>query len=165
MEASPIKLAVIGVMLAIGIITLAFAFDSGSVEVPTTVEVVTSPSPGGETPSKAPKGGSGETVGVHLGIYNGTTESGLAATVGRTLEREGYVLDELGNTVDVQKRTVVYFTKPSDQAAAEQLAQTQFPGAPVVAKPSDLQVVVNGKETSPARSVQVLVFVGGDYAG
>jgi hypothetical protein len=164
-DVSPVKLTVIGIMLLVGVITLATAFEGGTPTVPTTAEVSPSPVPDSSASAKPPKDTTDSGSGVQLGLYNGTTQSGLAAEVGRTLSREGYVPNELGNTVDLINKTVVYFAKPADQASAELLADNSFPGAPVQAKPADLQVVVNGNETSPSRSAQVLVMIGADYAG
>jgi hypothetical protein len=169
-DASPVKLAVIGVMLLIGVITLAAAFDDGIPQANTTVEVANPESPaaddGSSTTTDGGKDNANQTSeGVQIGVYNGTTTEGVAGEQARLLEREGYVIAELGNTVSPIKKSVIYFSKPNDQAAAEYLADNQYPGTAVQAKPEDLQVVVEGNETSPTRSAAVLVMIGADNAG
>jgi hypothetical protein len=169
-DASPVKLAVIGVMLLIGVITLATAFDGGTPQANTTVEVENPPSPeatdGTGTTTGGGKKDQTSSEGVHIGVYNGTDTEGVAGEQARVLEREGgYVIDELGNTVSPIKKSVIYFSKPNNQASAEYLADNFYPGAAVQAKPEDLQVVVEGNETSPTRSAVVLVMIGADDAG
>lgn len=167
MKGNQVKLGVLIAFMLVGILTLATAFDSsgGSATVDVLDLPSESPSPGDST--KPPKDKDGETsVGAQVGVYNGTENTGLAAQVGNKLEKAGYVIVEVGNTVGGQKNTIVFYAKPNFEPAATLMAEQQFNGAPVQAKPADLKVLnSSGNESSPSRSVQVLVLVGDDYEG
>lgn len=166
MKGNQVKLGVLIAFMLIGILTLATAFDSESSSVtPSSDAASVSPT---ASPSKAPKKKTdGETsVGAQVGVYNGTASTGLAAEVGNKLERAGYVIVEVGNTVGNQKSTIVYYSKPNFEPAATLMADQQFNGAPVEPKPTDLKILnSSGNESSPSKSAQVLALVGDDYSG
>ena len=163
MKGSPVKLGVVVVLALVGIITLATAFDSGTPTVPTGEAVVPTP-PGTTKAPKPPKTAPDVVEGVHVGVYNGTSTTGEAAIVAAKLEREGYVVDETGNTVDPMPKTIVYFVKPPDEAAATALANAQFTGATVEQAPVGVTVQdAAGNEVSPAKAARLLVFVGNDF--
>lgn len=165
MRGSPVKLAVIIAAAIVGIVVLATAFDTGTPTIPTGPAAVVSPSSSVTKSPKPPKKSPESVEGVQVGVYNGTTRSGLAAEVGIKLGKQGYVINEVGNTVDPAKTTLVYFSKPNYQAVAEQLAQTQFDGATVEQKPANLKVINDsGNVGPPSKTAQVLVLVGADYA-
>jgi len=163
---SPVKLGIIIVLAVVGIITLATAFDSGVPTVSTDGAAMT-PSPGAPTSTKSPrppKPSPALVEGVHVGVYNGTSQTGQAAVVASKLTKQGYVVDEVLNTVDPTKTTIVYFVKPADEAAATALATSQFTGATVEQAPEGLTVQdAGGSEVAPIKSARLLVFVGDDY--
>lgn len=163
MRSSPVKLAVIAAAVVVGIAVLATAFDSGTTA---SVSAVTEVSPSVVAqPPKSPKPPkSPEAAGVLTGVYNGTTESNLASSVAADLAKEGYVIQQVGNTTSPTQTTTIYFVRPDDEAAATLLAEKSFNGAPVEAKPSDLKIIdESGDRASPNRDLQLLVFVGDDY--
>ena len=165
MKGNQVKLGVLIAFMLIGIITLATAFESGSSSTTPEPSVSVSPSPEASKPPRRKTDGE-TSVGVQVGVYNGTASTGLAATVGNKLERVGYVNVEVASTIDPQQSTIVYYSKPNFEPAATLMADQQFGGAPVEAKPTDLRIVnSSGNESNPSRGAQVLVLVGDDYSG
>ena len=166
MKGSPVKLGIVVVLAVVGVITLATAFDSGVPSVPTGIASVTPSTavPGTTKPPKSPKPPADLVQGVSVGVYNGTKQTGEAAIVASKLTRAGYRMDEVLNTVDPTRTTIVYFVKPADEEAANALAASQFTGATVEQAPADLMVRnAAGDEVAPIKSARLLVFVGDDY--
>ncbi|MEX0990927.1 MAG: LytR C-terminal domain-containing protein [Actinomycetota bacterium] len=155
-------LVVLGAIVA-GVLVLAKAFE-GAVQPEGASTASLSPEPGKEPkPEKSPK--PEQTVGVRLGIYNGTKEDGLATDVERELKGDdGYVIDQIGNTVDPQDKTTIYYIKGKDAEAAQALADAHFKDAFVLEFPADTEVDVDGQKGSPDKGVQVAIFIGEDYA-
>lgn len=163
MKGSPVKLAIVVVLAVVGVITLATAFDSGVPTVPTGAEI-TLPAPvPGTTKSPVSKPSPDLVQGISVGVYNGTEQTGAAASVAARLEKQGYVVPEVGDTVDPMKTTIVYFVKPADEAAAQALADTQFAGAPYELVPDGITVMDAGNEVPPIKSAHLLALVGDDY--
>ena len=164
MKGSPVKLGIVVVLAVVGIITLATAFDSG---VPTAaVGAVATPPPATPGTTRPPKPQPSPDVGqgVRVGVYNGTRQTGEAAIVASKLEKQGYVVAEVLNTVDPMKTTIVYYVKPVDEAAAQALASSQFTGATVESVPDGITVKdAAGNQVAPIKSAQLLVLVGDDY--
>lgn len=166
MKGSPVKLGIVIGLAVIGIITLATAFDFGGPAVPQGAVVVVAPSPATSEPTKSPKPKPSPDLvqGIHVGVYNGTKVTGEAAVVASKLEKQGYVVDEVLNTVDPMKTTIVYYVKPADEAAAQALASSQFTGATVEPVPDGVTVLdAAGNQVPPIKSAHLLVFVGDDY--
>jgi hypothetical protein len=98
---------------------------------------------------------------VKVAVYNGTFQTGLAATVATRMEKKGYrinetwILDAPDKPVDL---TTIYFVTPDDKSAAQAVADSFFgklPDAPKVQRLPDNATVPNG--------VQVAVYIGLDY--
>lgn len=155
-------LVVVGAIVA-GVIVLAKAFESAVQPEAVPSESVSPEAGKSPKPDKSPK--PEETVGVRLGIYNGTKEDGLATDVERELKGDdGYVIDQIGNTVDPQDKTTIYYVKGKDADAAQALADAHFKDAFVLELPADTEVDVDGQKGPPDKGVQVAIFIGEDYA-
>lgn len=164
MKGSPVKLGIIVVLAAVGIITLATAFDSGVPTIPSGALLTPLPATPGTPRSPRVKPSPDVVQGIHVGVYNGTKQTGEAAIVAAKLARQGYVVDEVLNTVDPMKTSVVYYVKPADQAAAQALATSQFTGATVAAVPDGITVLdAAGNQVPPIKSARLLVLVGDDF--
>lgn len=93
---------------------------------------------------------------VRVAVLNGTATPGLAARVAATLTAKGY--RGAGTTnADAQTyaETVVYYT-PGNQAQAQYLASTQFPGAQLVAEPPAIASIVAAR----GMAVDAVVVLG-----
>ncbi len=60
---------------------------------------------------------------VTVAVLNGTTVTGLAADVGDTVEREGYQLGNVTNSLDQERAESVVFYAPGAEAEAEDVAR------------------------------------------
>ena len=171
MAGSPVKLGIIVAALVIGIVTLATAFESGSsmglpeipgIDLPSTV-LPSSPAAGTET-TKTQKP---TEAGVLTGVYNGTDQPGEAGIVANKLARSGCCsVAEAWNTVDPQPKTIIYYAKPSDESAAQSLADRYFSGAPIQPKPEEPPLKIKDTEghiMEPSKQTRLIVFIGDDY--
>jgi hypothetical protein len=100
--------------------------------------------------------------GVKVAVYNGTTQTGLAADVAAALvKRFGLKVDStwILNAPSVPvASTAIYYVTPADKAAASDLADSYFKklsAPPEVQKLPDTTTVPDG--------VQVAVYLGTDY--
>jgi hypothetical protein len=100
--------------------------------------------------------------GVKVAVYNGTTQTGLAADVAAALvKRFGLKVDStwILNAPSVPvASTAIYYVTPADKAAASDLADSYFKklsAPPEVQKLPDTATVPDG--------VQVAVYLGTDY--
>jgi hypothetical protein len=100
--------------------------------------------------------------GVKVAVYNGTTQTGLAADVAAALvKRFGLKVDSawILNAPDVPvATTAIYYVTPADKAAASDLADSYFKK---LSAPPEVQKLPD-TTTVPA-GVQVAVYLGTDY--
>ncbi len=154
-------LVVLGAIV-VGVIVLAKAFES-AVQPEGVPAASATPEPGkSPKPGKEPK--PEETVGVRLGIYNGTKEDGLASDVEKELKGDdGYVIDQIGDAAEPQDKTTIYYVKGKDADAAQALADGHFKDAFVLELPEGTEVDVDGQTGPPDKGVQIAIFIGEDY--
>jgi hypothetical protein len=127
------------------------------------------PAQGGGDGNTGTNTGGGQTAtvdlkGVQVAVYNGTTQTGLAADVAAVLVKKYHVKidpqDSILNAPSVPvDLTVVYFLTPADKDAATTLADAYFdkrlPSPPKVQKLPD--------NTTAPPGTQVAVYLGMDY--
>jgi hypothetical protein len=166
---SPARLAVIVALVVGGVAVLANGFEgspdaAAAASSPSpTVSVSPLPTTSSPTtpPSETPKP---ETDGVTFMVFNGTSTTGLGATVQQDLEAEGYVSTEVaGNalTSPVGKTTVYFRGGPDaaqNEANATNMAQEFLGGAAVKLLGVDY-------ESAVPDDTQLVVIVGSDYEG
>jgi LytR cell envelope-related transcriptional attenuator len=167
---SPARLAVLVALVVGGIAVLLNGFDStggtavagGASPSPTVAVSPSTSSP--TTTAEASATPKPQKKGVSIMVLNGTTTTGLGATVQQMLEDHGYVAAaEAGNAPIVPtSRTVVYFRTgaDSDQAKADAtfMATEYLHDADVKPLNADFADVV------PA-DAELAVVVGDDYPG
>ena len=164
---SVMKWLVVVAAVVVGVFFLARAFDStvSSTVAPVAVSPAAVASSGAEKPPKQSEPTS-DFSGTLVALCNGTTTRGLATKAVKPLEAAGYTIDELCNTTQDVATTTVYWVKSKDQAAAEAVAQDEFPDADVLEYPKGTAVVdaASGATAPPTKGIQVVVFLGADYS-
>lgn len=168
---SVVKWLVVGAAVVVGVLVLARAFDS-TVSSPVTpgasspASTGAAPDTGGRSPKPTEPEPTTDFSGTLVGICNGTTTPGLASKAQKPLQAAGFTIDQLCNTTEDIATTTVYFVKAKDAAAAQAVADTEFPAADVSEYPRGQAVVdaATGETGPPAKGIQVVVFLGADYA-
>jgi len=164
------KWLVVGAAVVVGVLVLARAFDS---TVSTTVTPVASPSPSaapdisGRSPRPPVTEPTTDFSGTLLAVCNGTTTPKLASKAEKPLQAAGFTIDQLCNTTEDVAITTVYFVKAKDTAAAQSVADAEFPDADVLEYPKGQAVVdaATGATGPPTKGIQVVVYLGADFAG
>jgi hypothetical protein len=167
---STIRFAIIVALVAVGVVLIA-RFPQASTGSASASNPPASPS---STPSTNSGGQNGNgngggtqqpaepLQGVKIAVYNGTTQTGLAADVAAALvKRFGVKVDStwILNAPDVPvAATAIYYVTPADKAAASDLADSYFKKLPA---PPEVQKLPDNT-TVPA-GVQVAVYLGTDY--
>jgi hypothetical protein len=162
------RIVIVLALVAGGVAVLANGFGGGAdVAAPgagnpsPSVSVSPSTSASPATPPKETP--SPQVQGVHIAVFNGTNETGLAGQVQQTLEADGYVAaqDPADAPSKPVEKTIVYFRGGVDasqnRSDATYVADTYFGGAHVALLGSD-------QAASIAKSAQVVIIVGVDYA-
>ena len=169
MTTSTIRFGVIVALVVVGAVLIAKFPQTGTdVAGATTPPSPSASATGGHTGGTGNTGNGGQTSdtaaleGVKVAVYNGTTQTGLAADVAAALIKRYSVKinsNSIGNAPSIPvDQTAVYFVAPADKAAATSLAEAFFkrlPSPPKVQKLPD-------NTTAPA-GVQVAVYLGTDY--
>jgi len=156
---STLRFAIIVALVVGGILLINQAFPEGATStLPGGSPQVPSPSVS-SSPTRTPKPKPSPTiVGVRLGVYNGTTVTGLAAQVMATLQRKyGYVAQAVGNTPAPVAQTTLYYRTELDKVEAQALAHNFF-------KNLDVQITKLQPGTDIPKRVQVAIYLGNDYA-
>lgn len=156
------KWIVLGGALVVGLVILSASFQGGGTSaVPVSEPVPIESIP--PSPTKSPKPVEPvDATGAAIGLYNGTAEPGLADKIARKMGVD-YNVVQIGNTLDQQTVTAVYYVKAKDQPAAEAVALAEFQDSDVTEFPKGTQVSVDGttQKVSPG-DIQVVVFLGDD---
>lgn len=123
-----------------------------------------SPSPSAspsETETQTTSPPAGPTEGTVIAVFNGTGESGLAADVeDHLISKYGYTEGQPpGNAPSTVPVTTIYYAKNSDKVEAEFLAQEDR-----FFRQLDVQVAKFDSSTEVDSSVQLIIYVGNDYA-
>jgi hypothetical protein len=123
-----------------------------------------SPSPSAspsETETQTTSPAAGPTEGTVIAVFNGTGESGLAADVeAHLIEKYGYTEGQPpGNAPSTVPVTTIWYAKNSDKVEAEFLAQKDR-----FFRQLDVQVAKFDSSTEVDSSVQLIIYVGNDYA-
>jgi hypothetical protein len=156
---STLRFAIIVALVVGGILLINQAFPEGATStLPGGSPQAVSPSPS-SSPTHTPKPKPSPTiVGVRLGVYNGTTVTGLAAQVMSTLQQKyGYVAQAVGNTPAPVAQTTLYYRTARDKVEAQALAHNFF-------KHLDVQITKLQPGTDIPKQVQVAIYLGNDYA-
>ncbi|HEY6567273.1 MAG TPA: LytR C-terminal domain-containing protein [Actinomycetota bacterium] len=168
MNLSPARLAVIVALVVGGVAVLLNGFDgsteaaagSGSPTPSTSVSPLpTSPSSPTDDPTTTP---APETDGVTFMVFNGTSTTGLGATVQQDLEAQGYISTEpAGNALTAPvAKTIVYYRGGDDavqnEANATYMAEEFLEGAAVKLLGVDY-------ENEVPDDTQLVVIVGSDF--
>ena len=175
MATSTLRSVIIVALVVGGILLIGRAFERG----PSAFSASGSPATTTPTPSTATGGtgnGNGNAggqqtgaqqqaallKGVHVAVYNGTFQTGLAAETTTKLEdRYDVKVNHQTSILDAPDKpvnpTAVYFVDASDKTAAEALAKAFF------RKLSDVTVAPLPANTTAPAGVQVAVYVGTDY--
>lgn len=167
---STLKFGVLVAAVVVGVVVLVKAFEG-----PTTPAapgpVVTDTETKAPKPKKSPKPvkekepkSPAPEQGVRVGVFNASTQDGLAAGWEAKLTDKGYVSQQLGSATETARTTTLYYRKAPDQAAAEQLESSYFNGATIEALPNDLEVSVEGQTVKVDKGVQVAIILGADQA-
>ena len=170
MPTSTVRFAVIVALVIVGAVVIAQFPASrtnlaGSSPSPTP-SASASTGQNGNNGNGGQQSGTEALAGVKVAVYNGTTQTGLAADVAAKLinrysvkinssASNSWILNAPSIPVD---QTAVYFVTPADKAAATTLADAFFkklPSPPAVQK-------LPASSPAPA-GVQVAVYVGTDY--
>jgi hypothetical protein len=176
---STLRSAIIVALVVGGVVLIGRAFDRspGAFSATSSPTAPASPSTstggGGNGNGGNANGGGGPQTGpqqqaaavlhgVHVAVYNGTFQTGLAADTATKLQnRYGVKIDPQTSILDSPDKpvnpTAVYFVDASDKTAAESLAHAFF------RKLSDVTVAPLPSNTSAPAGVQVAVYVGTDY--
>jgi LytR cell envelope-related transcriptional attenuator len=168
---STVRFAVIVALVIVGAVVIAQFPTSGSnlAGASTSPTPSSSPSGTGQNGNNGNSGNGGQQsgtdvlTGVKVAVYNGTTQTGLAADVAAALVKrydvkispKTSILNAPSIPVDL---TAVYFVTPADKAAATTLADEYFKKLPSPPKVQKLPA----NTTAPA-GVQVAVYLGTDY--
>jgi hypothetical protein len=167
---STIRFAIIVALVVVGAVVVA--------QFPQGTTSATGPSPSASSSPAGPSGGGGQgqtdnggtqqspaptAEGVKVAVYNGTTQTGLAADVATTLERKfGVKVDPDTSILNAPSIpvavTTVYFVSASDKGAASVLADALSKKLPTPAKTQKLP-----DNTTVPPGVQVAVYLGTDY--
>jgi hypothetical protein len=167
---STIRFAIIVALVAVGAVLIAqfpqASTGSASAGSPPATPN-SSPSPNGGGQNGTGNGGGTQQPteplqGVKVAVYNGTTQTGLAADVAAALVKKfGVKINStwILNAPDVPvATTAIYYVTAADKAAASDLADSYFKklsAPPAVQKLPDTTTVPAG--------VQVVVYLGTDY--
>ncbi len=158
---STIRFAIIVALVAGGVVVISKAFPGGGTQgaLPNGGGPPVTQSPTA-SPSKSPKPpASPQVQGVHVGVFNGTTVTGLAAATADKLQSKfGYVADQIGDAPSQVATTTLYYRSAKDKVEAEYLAENFFKGLAV-------KVTRLAPESDVEKSVQVAIYLGTDYAG
>jgi hypothetical protein len=167
--ASTLRFAIIVALVVAGVVVINQAFpetsgggtisDGGG--LPSASE---SPSPSAspsQSPSPTTEPPAGPTEGTVIAVFNGTGVTGLAADVqNRLIDKYGYTEGQppadAPSTVAV---TTIYYAKNADKVEADFLAQKDK-----FFKQLDVQVAKFDQSTEVDSSVQLIIYVGTDYA-
>jgi len=153
------KWAVLAGALIVGILVLTTTLPGGGApSAPRPAPATTSPSPAATKSPKPPA--EADASSAALGLYNGTATAGLADKTAKKMS--GYNVVQVGNTLDQQAVTSVFYVKAKDQPAAEAVAVAEFPDADVTELPKGTQVNVDGTTEKITNDIQVVVFLGDD---
>ncbi len=157
---STLRFAIIVALVVGGVVLINKAFLGQRGALPVGPGPTVSPTP---KPTKSPKATpSPQVKGVVIGVFNGTTVTGLAATTASTLQTKfGSVPKQVADAP--QKpivTTTLYYRAPEDRVEAVYLAQHFFKGlglkVNVVKLPSNA--------TNVNANVRVAIYLGNDYA-
>jgi hypothetical protein len=169
---STIRFAIIVALVVVGAVVIA-QFPQGTASAPggtptPTVSVTTPAGGGGQGNGGNTNTGGGtqeptaSLAGVKVAVYNGTTQTGLAADVATALVKKfdvkidsAWILNAPSGTVDL---TAIYFVSAADKVAASDLADSYFKKLQTPPKVQKLP----DNTTVPA-GVQVAVYLGIDY--
>jgi hypothetical protein len=166
---SPARLAVIVALIVGGIAVLINGFGGGGDIVASaagsaspTVTVTPTVSPTATSSPTATDKPKPKTKGVTMAVFNGTSTTGLGATVQQDLEAQGYVKTQ--DAADAPNKpvakTVVYYRGGADaeqnQVNAANMAKKYLSGAEVRLLGADF-------ESQVPTTTQLVVVVGADY--
>ncbi len=174
--ASTLRFVIILALVVGGVVIINQAFPespAGSVGLPsdggsggttgTTGGTTTGTTGGTETGTTGTTGGSevGPTEGTKIAVFNGAGVTGLAADVqDRLLTRYGYAEGQApGNAPSTVAVTTIYYAKNADSVEAEFLASKDK-----FFKQLDVQVAKFDSSTEVDSSVQLIIYIGTDYA-
>lgn len=154
------KWAVLAGALVVGLIVLTASLQGGTpAAAPEPAPVPTdAPAPTKTESPAAPE--PPDATSAALGLYNGTATAGLADKTAKKMS--GYNVVQVGNTLEQQAVSSVFYVKAKDQRAAEALALAEYPDADVTALPKGTQVSVDGVTEKITNDIQVVVFLGDD---
>ena len=150
----------VGALVA-GLVILATVLDSSGSEAIVTEPTQIIPTQAAPpTNTKPPKDQPVDATGAAIGLYNGTAEAGLADKEAKKMD--AYNVVQVGNTLDQQDVTTVYFVKAKDQQAADEFAAAEYPDANVQPLEKGTQVSVDGTTEKVTNELQIVVFLGAD---
>lgn len=162
MATSTLRFAIIVALVAGGVVVIGKAFPGGEgAALPDGGPgITTGPTPSAP-PSEPPKeeGPEAQVQGVIVGVFNGTSVTGLAADTARKLEtRFGYVAGQVDDAPSTLATTTLYYRTAADKVEAEYMARHFF-------KDLDVAIARLRAGSDVVDDVQVAVYLGTDYAG
>ncbi|MFC5666106.1 LCP family protein [Kitasatospora misakiensis] len=110
-----------------------------------TASAAAEPSAPPAPPAETPAGAAPDGTGVKVGVYNGTTATGLAAKAATTLKAAKYTVTTTGTAAARDRTGTLVRYGPGEKAKAQQVA-TLFPGATLEASSRAGISLVLGKD-------------------
>jgi len=168
--ASTLRFAIVLALVVVGVVVINQAFpetSGGGGTIPDgggLPSATGSPSPSASpspSPSPSTQVPAGPTEGTVIAVFNGTGVAGLAGDVqNRLIDKYGYVEGQPpGNAPSTVAVTTIWYAKNADKVEADFLAQKDR-----YFKQLDVQVAKFDQSTQVDSSVQLIIYVGTDYA-